>query len=112
LLFDYDGTLSTNIDERPSETTIKILGGLCDDPHNIVFIISGRERSRLSDWFAALPKLGLAAEKGVYIKVRFSSFDIVVFPDDCGGSHSGHEIRIGRRCRTWATSAGWKPQLT
>ncbi|XXQ30936.1 Trehalose-phosphatase [Plasmodiophora brassicae] len=68
LLFDYDGTLTTSIDEAPTESTLKILSALCGDPGNLVFILSGRERQRLSEWFSSLPRIGLVAEKGVYIR--------------------------------------------
>jgi trehalose 6-phosphate synthase/phosphatase len=68
LLFDYDGTLVINPDEIPSDSTLRTLAALCEDTNNTVFIISGRERLRLSEWFSSIPRLGLAAEKGVYVK--------------------------------------------
>lgn len=71
LLLDYDGTLSAESNAelaRPSEQVLKVLRILSEDPHNIVFILSGRERKVLDDWFAPVPNLGLAAEKGVYYK--------------------------------------------
>jgi trehalose-6-phosphatase len=39
-----------------------------EPPANVVFILSGRTREVLFDWFGSLPKLGIAAEKGVFIR--------------------------------------------
>ena len=52
----------------PSEEVLRILSTLCQDPRNIVMILSGRAKSQLSSWFApVLPKgLGLAAEHGYF----------------------------------------------
>lgn len=41
---------------------------LCSDPRNLVFILSGRERKVLVDWFSSVDNLGLAPEKGCYIR--------------------------------------------
>lgn len=71
LLLDYDGTLTAESNPElaaPSEQLIKVLRILSEDPYNYVFILSGRERKVLEKWFGCLPKLGLAAEKGVYYK--------------------------------------------
>jgi trehalose 6-phosphate synthase/phosphatase len=71
LLLDYDGTLTAESNPElaaPGEQLMKVLRVLSEDPYNSVFILSGRERSVLEKWFGCLPKLGLAAEKGVYYK--------------------------------------------
>ena len=55
LLLDYDGTLvdQNAIDNKPDAEVLKMVQGLCADPNNFVFIISGRARTELSQWFDA-----------------------------------------------------------
>lgn len=52
----------------PSEALKSHLKSLTADPRNVVFILTGRNRHVLSTWFADLPELGLAAEKGVFLR--------------------------------------------
>ena len=75
LLLDYDGTL--NAPEKsaqrsklvtPSNTVMQILKLLTADLDNYVFIMSGRTRDCLHEWFSSLPELGVAAEKGCFLK--------------------------------------------
>ena len=47
---------------------MRLLLTLSEDPCNVVFILSGRTRQVLLDWFGQVPKLGIAAEKGVYMR--------------------------------------------
>jgi trehalose 6-phosphate synthase/phosphatase len=72
ILLDYDGTLvpSTTYDQPPSAALLKLLRQLSGDRNNaMVCIVSGRERSKLDDWFAsAVPALGLLAEHGYWYK--------------------------------------------
>ena len=75
LLLDYDGTLTPtdkSVEKSrlvgPTETIKRILRALCEDEDNTVFIMSGRTRSVLTEWFHTMPQLGLAAEKGVFLK--------------------------------------------
>lgn len=71
LIFDYDGTLTSETDRylcRPNESLLNQLQILCNDERNIVFILSGRERKVLVDWFSSIKNLGLAPEKGCYIR--------------------------------------------
>lgn len=58
-LLDYDGTLmpSGSINARPTEEVLHVLRGLCADPANVVFIISGRARQELSEWFGSIVSL-------------------------------------------------------
>ena len=75
ILLDYDGTL-TPLEKsseasrliHPSATIKRILRALCDDEDNDVFIMTGRTRSVLTDWFDDIPQLGLAAEKGLFLR--------------------------------------------
>lgn len=71
IFLDYDGTLmrffSRPENARPDEQLLEILNGLSDEPKNIVFIISGRNREILEKWFGKL-NIGIIAEHGVWIK--------------------------------------------
>ncbi|XWS70904.1 hypothetical protein CRYUN_Cryun03dG0090200 [Craigia yunnanensis] len=70
LLLDYDGTMMppTSVNKGPSHEVISVLNRLCDDPKNIVFIVSGRDRDTLSKWFSSCEKLGIAAEHGYFTR--------------------------------------------
>lgn len=71
LLLDYDGTLNDAEDvllAAPSSGLLSLLGDLSNDPANLVFIMSGRKRTLLEEWFGSIPTLGLAAEKGVFTR--------------------------------------------
>jgi len=68
---DYDGTLSP-ICPKPEEATpstelLSLLSSLSDDPHNNIYIISGRDRKFLQSWIGNLP-IGLSAEHGAFLK--------------------------------------------
>lgn len=54
----------------PSKTVRRVLQALSSDPDNVVYIMSGRTRSTLTEWFPAsdFPDLGLAAEKGLFLR--------------------------------------------
>ncbi|KAL5987590.1 putative alpha,alpha-trehalose-phosphate synthase [UDP-forming] 9 [Asimina triloba] len=53
IFLDYDGTVmpQSSISKNPSTQVISVLNRLCSDPKNTVFIISGRGRTSLSDWW-------------------------------------------------------------
>ncbi|KVH96785.1 probable alpha,alpha-trehalose-phosphate synthase [UDP-forming] 7 [Cynara cardunculus var. scolymus] len=70
ILLDYDGTVmpQSSIDTSPSEEVISIINRLCNDPKNMVFVISGRGKESLGKWFAPCEKLGLAAEHGYFMR--------------------------------------------
>ncbi|KAJ3013925.1 threalose-6-phosphate phosphatase [Thoreauomyces humboldtii] len=72
LMFDYDGTL-TAIRQTPGAAVpppemLRAMQVLCDDPKNVVFIISGRDEACLDDWLGGVKGLGLSAEHGCFIK--------------------------------------------
>ncbi|XP_058201755.1 probable alpha,alpha-trehalose-phosphate synthase [UDP-forming] 11 [Rhododendron vialii] len=75
ILLDYDGTMMPqgSVDKSPSEEVIKVLNGLCNDPQNVVFIVSGRGKDSLSKWFSPCEKLGLSAEHGFFTRWRRDS---------------------------------------
>ncbi|KAG1326979.1 Alpha,alpha-trehalose-phosphate synthase [UDP-forming] 5 [Cocos nucifera] len=70
IFLDYDGTLipEASINKTPSADIISILNNLCSDPKNTVFIVSGRGRTSLGEWFAPCDALGIAAEHGYFIR--------------------------------------------
>lgn len=70
VLLDHDGTLvpQSSISSRPGEDVLGVLRALTSDPHNHVYIISGRARGELEEWFRSVPRLGLAAEHGFYLR--------------------------------------------
>ncbi|XP_008775639.2 alpha,alpha-trehalose-phosphate synthase [UDP-forming] 6-like [Phoenix dactylifera] len=72
ILLDYDGTLmpQASIDKSPSSKSIEILNSLCADMHNVVFIVSARSRSTLSEWFSPCENLGMAAEHGYFLRLK------------------------------------------
>ncbi|WOL06609.1 alpha,alpha-trehalose-phosphate synthase [Canna indica] len=72
ILFDYDGTLmpQASIDKKPSSKSIEILNSLCRDKNNVVFLVSARSQSTLSDWFSPCENLGMAAEHGYFFRLR------------------------------------------
>ncbi|CAL0303835.1 unnamed protein product [Lupinus luteus] len=70
ILLDYDGTVmpQNSINKSPSKEVISLLETLCADPKNVVFIVSGRGRASLSQWFTPCKKLGVAAEHGYFLR--------------------------------------------
>ncbi|KAL0340043.1 UNVERIFIED_CONTAM: putative alpha,alpha-trehalose-phosphate synthase [UDP-forming] 11 [Sesamum radiatum] len=68
ILLDYDGTMmpQDRVDKSPSPEVISVLNSLCNDPKNIVFIVSGRGKGSLGKWFSQCEKLGLSAEHGYF----------------------------------------------
>lgn len=70
ILLDYDGTVmpQTSINKKPSEEVIFLINTLCADPTNTVFVVSGRGRDSLGNWFSPCKKLGIAAEHGYFLR--------------------------------------------
>lgn len=83
ILLDYGGTIlnDDNIDQfsryefvkrtrdytSPTERLLLVLKELCRDPKNTVFVISGKERQCLMKTLHNIPRLGLAAEHGMFV---------------------------------------------
>ncbi|PIA58626.1 hypothetical protein AQUCO_00500517v1 [Aquilegia coerulea] len=72
ILLDYDGTMMAPsvTDKTPNPEVIGFLNSLCRDPKNVVFLVSGRDKKTLTDWFSSCEKLGLAAEHGYFMRQR------------------------------------------
>lgn len=70
IYLDYDGTVvpEISIARTPSPGLISLLNSLCNDPKNTVFIVSGRGRDSLGEWFSSCEKLGIAAEHGYFLR--------------------------------------------
>ena len=59
IFLDYEGTLQVdngdethNIEDlTPPNRLIKLLTSLTNDPRNAIFIVTGREKSTLDEWF-------------------------------------------------------------
>ena len=75
-LLDHDGTIvpQSNLSSKPDDHVLHVLKNISSDPQNKVYIISGRARAELDEWFDAVGlQLGLAAEHGIFIRHPHSS---------------------------------------
>lgn len=67
-----DGTLTPIVKVPsaavPSASLLKSLEVLCADPHNVVYIISGRDGDFLSEHLGHIKNLGFSAEHGSFLK--------------------------------------------
>lgn len=73
ILLDYDGTMmlqnsKSSISTAPNPEAVKILNNLCRDSKNVVFLVSGKDRKILTQWFSSCEKLGIAAEHGYFMR--------------------------------------------
>ncbi|CAL0331507.1 unnamed protein product [Lupinus luteus] len=70
IFLDYDGTVvpQSSINNIPSPEVISVLNALCNDTKNTVFLVSGRGRDSLSDWFSSCKRMGLVAEHGYFLR--------------------------------------------
>ncbi|KAG1094163.1 hypothetical protein G6F42_018805 [Rhizopus arrhizus] len=78
MFFDYDGTLTPIVsvpsDAKPGHDMLKALQVLCNDPKNIVWVVSGRDQVVLDEWLGRnISNIGLSAEHGCYLKEVGSS---------------------------------------
>lgn len=51
---------------KPTHRVISALSSLAKDPNNIIYVISGRDKTTLSNWFGHLP-ISLVAEHGFFM---------------------------------------------
>eukprot|EP00742_Colponemidia_sp_Colp-10_P008648 GILJ01009382.1.p1 GENE.GILJ01009382.1~~GILJ01009382.1.p1 ORF type:complete len:1037 (-),score=136.84 GILJ01009382.1:160-3270(-) len=88
ILLDHEGTLvpegssgataAEHLSARgfgPSSTVLSCLEAMCKDEKNTVFILSGREKKALEEWFGKIQGLGLAAEHGFFYRWSAASGD-------------------------------------
>ncbi len=72
-IIDYEGTLASwgsprSIILTSPQRTIDVLNELLLDPKNIVYVMSGRRPEELDRLFGRVPKLGIVAENGCFLK--------------------------------------------
>lgn len=72
-ILDYEGTLaafgsSTSIVFTSPQRTLDVLNDLLFDDKNVVYVMSGRTPEELDRLFRRVPKLGLIAEDGCFLK--------------------------------------------
>lgn len=73
---DYEGTLQTKelkneetlLGYKPEPYLLNLLNILSADPRNLVYIVSGREKPKLDEWFGSVENLNLASEHGFFFK--------------------------------------------
>jgi len=79
LVFASDGALVSSSAlpflAHPSRRVFDILESLTKDERNIVYVVSGRDRHTLMQWFGNLP-IGLVAEHGYFICDKSNAKDI------------------------------------
>lgn len=72
ILLDYDGTLTpirrVPSEAFPSQEVIRSLRLLTSDTRNYVYIISGRDQKALDGWIGNIPRLGMSAEHGCFLR--------------------------------------------
>lgn len=70
ILLDYDGTMmmKSSVSPDPNTEAVKVLNCLCRDPKNVVFLVSGKTRRQLTEWFSSCENLGIAAEHGYFVR--------------------------------------------
>jgi len=71
-MLDYDGTLAPIVKTPsmaiPSEDTLRALALLTSDPHNLVYIVSGRDAAFLEQHLGHIAGLGFSAEHGGFMR--------------------------------------------
>ncbi|KAF3628898.1 hypothetical protein FXO38_27977 [Capsicum annuum] len=67
----YEKTAYYVVAESPSVDVTTLLSSLSNDPNKIVYIVSERGRSSLSEWLVPRERLRIAAEHGYFISCRF-----------------------------------------
>ncbi|KAL9242682.1 hypothetical protein vseg_016660 [Gypsophila vaccaria] len=72
ILLDYDGTMlmQSSVSTDPNIEAVKVLNILCKDPNNVVFLVSGKDRLQLTEWFSSCENLGVAAEHGYFVRCK------------------------------------------
>jgi trehalose-phosphatase len=60
--------VSQPADAQPTATLLHYLESLCKNPANTVWIISGRDQLFLDTYLGHIPRLGLSAEHGSFMK--------------------------------------------
>ncbi|KXT01109.1 hypothetical protein AC578_10887 [Pseudocercospora eumusae] len=72
-IIDYEGTLAphkthSGIPLGSPARVVETLNNLMTDPKNVVYVMSGRKPEELENHFRTLPKAGLIAENGCFVR--------------------------------------------
>lgn len=72
-ILDYEGTLAaysapTRVIQTSPQRVIDTLNDLLADPQNVVYVMSGRTPEELDRLFTQVPRLGIIAETGSFVK--------------------------------------------
>lgn len=72
-IIDYEGTLASHrtasgIPLGSPARVVDALDDLMNDPRNIVYVMSGRKPEELESHFRTLPRIGLIAENGCFVR--------------------------------------------
>jgi len=84
---------------RIEEELISTLTSLCSDPRNNVFVVSGKERSAITETLGNVPNLGLAAEHGMYYSWPHQAFGLGE------GGRKWEIMNSGGQDRSWRPTA-------
>ncbi|KAL9275320.1 Alpha,alpha-trehalose-phosphate synthase [UDP-forming] 5-like protein [Drosera capensis] len=70
ILLDFDGPMrmQSSWSASPHTEAVRILNSLCKDTKNVVFLVSGKDRAQLTEWFSSCENLGMAAEHGYFVR--------------------------------------------
>lgn len=84
-VMDYEGVLvvGQGFSElvAPSAIMIRTLKTLCDNPDNIVVLVSHRQKHCLDQWFSSIRNLVLCAESGAFIRWNVDEDWIATYDD-------------------------------
>lgn len=96
IFLDYDGTLTSwhRLPEfaRPSPRTLELLSRLMAVPNTFVYILSGRSRQHLDQWFGETG-VGLSAEHGCFYK-HPRHFEVPVPSSPTSATGMGHRRHL------------------
>ncbi|CAA2961382.1 alpha,alpha-trehalose-phosphate synthase [UDP-forming] 5, partial [Olea europaea subsp. europaea] len=94
ILLDYDGTLQSTVDTSPNAEAIAILNKLCGDSKNVVFIVSGKDKDTLTQWFSSCGNLCLAAEDGYFAKELLDHLESVLVNEPFSVKSGQHIVEV------------------
>jgi trehalose 6-phosphate synthase/phosphatase len=116
LLCDYDGTLTplvrTPERAKPKRQLLDLLRSIGSTPGVDFYMVSGRDRATMEEWFGALP-IGLIAEHGVWRSDPPQTTDADA--DHADTAVVGAETIVGPSGRVWRRAANlpdpevWRP---
>ncbi|CAA2998205.1 alpha,alpha-trehalose-phosphate synthase [udp-forming] 5 [Olea europaea subsp. europaea] len=94
ILLDYDGTLQSTVDTGPNVEAIAILNKLSRDSKNVVFIVSGKNKDTLTQWFSSCGNLCLAAEHGYFAKDFLDHLESVLANEPVSVKSGQHIVEV------------------